>query len=83
MNLPIEDRYVFAGMMHYTWHGSACRAGQPRPFILAKPNETGDMMRNIVADFGGESPSGAGGILVRSLFAASGKQPAPAAEAGR
>lgn len=85
MNLPIEDRYVFAGMMHYTWHGSACEQDSHIPFILAKPNETGDAMRNIVADFGGESPSERELTpLVRSLFPQHrSEQPAPAAEAGK
>ncbi|HLI82262.1 MAG TPA: alkaline phosphatase family protein [Candidatus Binataceae bacterium] len=69
MNLPIEDRFYFAGMTHYTWHGSACEQDSHIPFILAKPNESGREMRNIMSDFGGDSPSERELTpLVRSLF---------------
>lgn len=57
MNVPIEDRFYFAGIMHYTWHGSACEQDSHIPFILAKPNQTGREMRDIMSDFGGDSPS--------------------------
>jgi hypothetical protein len=56
-NIPIEDRYFFAGITHYTWHGSACEQDSHIPFILAKPNESGERMRGIMADFGAASPS--------------------------
>jgi len=57
MNLPIEQRFYFAGITHYTWHGSACEQDSHIPFILAKPNESGKEMRDIMSDFGGDSPS--------------------------
>ncbi len=57
MNIPIEDRFYFAGITHYTWHGSACEQDSHIPFILAKPNESGAEMRDIMSDFGGDSPS--------------------------
>ena len=69
MNVPIESRYYFAGMTHYTWHGSACEQDGHIPFILAKPNETGEEMRTIMSDFGGDSPSERELTpLVRALF---------------
>ncbi len=69
MNLPIEDRYYFAGMTHYTWHGSACEQDGHIPFILAKPNASGEEMRTIMSDFGGDSPSERELTpLVRALF---------------
>lgn len=69
MNVPIESRYYFAGMTHYTWHGSACEQDGHIPFILAKPNATGEEMRAIMSDFGGDSPSERQLTpLVRALF---------------
>jgi len=69
MNLPINDRYYFAGITHYTWHGSACDQDSHIPFILAKPNESGEEMRSIMSDFGGDSPSERELTpLVRALF---------------
>jgi hypothetical protein len=69
MNLPIEDRYYFAGITHYTWHGSACEQDGHIPFILAKPNESGEDLRSIMSDFGGDSPSERELTpLVRDLF---------------
>jgi len=81
MNVPIEDRYYFAGMTHYTWHGSACDQDGHIPFILAKPNESGEEMRAIMSDFGGDSPSERELTpLVRSLFPDRGR--AQTADAG-
>ena len=57
MNVPIEDRFYFAGITHYTWHGSACEQDGHIPFILAKPNGSGEEMRSIMSDFGGDAPS--------------------------
>jgi hypothetical protein len=69
MNVPIEDRFYFAGITHYTWHGSACEQDSHIPFILAKQNESGKDMRDIMSDFGGDSPSERELTpLVRSLF---------------
>jgi hypothetical protein len=56
-NLPIEERYAFAGIYHYSWHGSACEQDSHIPFILAKQNASGIDMRAIMDDFGGDSPS--------------------------
>jgi Type I phosphodiesterase / nucleotide pyrophosphatase len=71
MNIPIEDRYYFAGITHYTWHGSACEQDSHIPFILAKPNGSGEEMRSLMSDFGGDSPSERELTpLVRALFPA-------------
>jgi Type I phosphodiesterase / nucleotide pyrophosphatase len=56
-NLPIQGRYAFAGIDHYSWHGSACEQDSHIPFILAKQNASGKDMRSILDDFGGDSPS--------------------------
>ena len=69
-NLPIKDRYYFAGITHYTWHGSACEQDSHIPFILANPDASGARMKAIMSDFGGASPSERELTpLVRSLFA--------------
>ena len=69
MDIPIEDRFYFAGITHYTWHGSACEQDGHIPFILAKPNATGQELRSIMSDFGGDSPSERELTpLVRALF---------------
>jgi len=57
MNVPIENRYYFAGMTHYSWHGSACEQDGHMPFILGQANGSGEKMRSIMAKFGGPSPS--------------------------
>lgn len=68
-NLPIEDRYFFAGITHYSWHGSACEQDGHMTFILAQYNGSGERMRSIMSKFGGASPSQREMTpLVRSLF---------------
>lgn len=68
-NLPIEDRYFFAEITHYSWHGSACEQDGHIPFILAQVNGSGGQMRSIMSRFGGASPSERQLTpLVRSLF---------------
>ena len=57
MNVPIEDRYYFAWMTHYSWHGSACEQDGHIPFILTQAGGSGQMMRAIMNKFGGPSPS--------------------------
>jgi hypothetical protein len=56
-DLPIQQRYYFAGITHYTWHGSACEEDGHIPFILAKRSASGVELRDIMDDFGGDSPS--------------------------
>jgi hypothetical protein len=56
-NLPIQERYAFAGIDHYSWHGSACEQDGHIPFILAKQNASGKDLRAAMDDFGGDSPS--------------------------
>jgi hypothetical protein len=56
-NLAIQERYAFAGIDHYSWHGSACEQDGHIPFILAKSTASGRDMRSIMDDFGWESPS--------------------------
>jgi hypothetical protein len=57
MNLPIESRYYFAGMTHYSWHGSACEQDGHIVFMLAQANGSGGKMRSLMSRFGGVSPS--------------------------
>jgi hypothetical protein len=66
---PIEKRYVFAAVSHYTWHGSACEADSHIPFILAQQDGSGERLRTLMQQVGGESPSEmALTPLVRALF---------------
>ena len=82
MNVPIQNRYYFAGITHYTWHGSACEQDSHIPFILAKPSASGEEMRTIMSDFGGDSPSEKELTpLVRSLFPAATRAQAAAENA--
>jgi hypothetical protein len=68
-NLPIEERYFFSAVSHYTWHGSACEADSQIPFILAQQGGSGERLRTLMRKFGGDSPSQmALTPLVRSLF---------------
>jgi len=68
-NLPIQDRYYFAAMTHYSWHGSACEQDGHIPFILAQVGGSGSQMKSIMQRFGGEAPSErALTPLVESLF---------------
>jgi hypothetical protein len=57
MNVPIENRYYFAWMTHYSWHGSACEQDGHIPFILTQANGSGQRMRSIMNKFGGAAPS--------------------------
>jgi hypothetical protein len=57
MNVPIENRYYFAWMTHYSWHGSACEQDGHIPFILAQAGGSGQKMRSIMNEFGGAYPS--------------------------
>jgi hypothetical protein len=57
MNVPIENRYYFAGMTHYSWHGSACEQDGHIPFILAQVKGSGKKMQSIMKEFGGATPS--------------------------
>jgi len=56
-NLPIQDRYYFASITHYTWHGSACEQDSRIPFILAQAGGSGARMRNLMIKVSGDSPS--------------------------
>ena len=68
-NIPIEDHYYFAGITHYTWHGSACDQDSHIPFILAQAEGSGTAMRNLMRKVGGDSPSQmAMTPLVREIF---------------
>jgi len=68
-NLPIDQRYYFAQMTHYSWHGSACEQDSHIPFILTQENGSGDKMKSIMSRFGGASPSERQLTpLVRSIF---------------
>jgi len=68
-NISIENRYYFAGITHYTWHGSACEQDSRIPFILAQAGGSGSAMRNLMRKVGGDSPSQmAMTPLVREIF---------------
>jgi len=68
-NSPIEERYFFSAVSHYTWHGSACEMDSHIPFILAQQGGSGERMHALMRETGGESPSGmALTPLVRALF---------------
>ena len=56
-DIPIEDRYYFSEMTHYTWHGSACEQDSNIPFILTQYGGSGEKMRSILRRLGGDSPS--------------------------
>ena len=55
--LPIENRFYFASVTHYTWNGSACAADSNMPFILAQVGGSGERMRNALQKFSGEAPT--------------------------
>ncbi len=68
-NLPIEDRYYFAGITHYSWHGSACEGDSHIPFIIVQEGGSGERLRALMRKFGGDSPSEmALTPLVRAVF---------------
>jgi Type I phosphodiesterase / nucleotide pyrophosphatase len=68
-DLPISQRYAFAGITHYSWHGSACEQDSHIPFILGQYGGSGERMRSMMEKFGGASPSERELTpLVRSLF---------------
>jgi hypothetical protein len=55
--LPIEQRFYFASVSHYTWHGSACEQDSRIPFILAQVGGNGERMRGLMRKFAGEVPN--------------------------
>jgi len=55
--LPIEQRFYFASVSHYTWHGSACAQDSRIPFILAQSDGSGERMRALMRKFAGETPT--------------------------
>lgn len=56
-NLPIEQRYYFSGITHYSWHGSACEGDSHIPFILAQQGGSGERLRSVMRKNAGDSPS--------------------------
>lgn len=48
LNVPIEKRYYFADIDHFTWHGSACEQDSHIPFILARNDGSGERMRDMI-----------------------------------
>lgn len=68
-NSPIEDRYFFSAVSHYTWHGSACETDSHIPLILAQAGGSGERLRATMRKISGDSPSEmALTPLVRALF---------------
>jgi len=67
--LPIEQRYYFASISHFTWHGSACEQDSRIPFILAQAGGNGEHMRGLMRKFAGAVPNQLGMVpLVRGLL---------------
>jgi len=67
--LPVEQRFYFASVSHYTWHGSACAQDSRIPFILAQSGGSGERMRALMREFAGETPTELGLTpLVRGLL---------------
>jgi len=54
---PIEQRFYFAAVAHYTWHGGACEPDSRIPFILAQAGGSGERMRSLMRKFGGDTPT--------------------------
>jgi hypothetical protein len=75
VNIPIEGRYFFADIEHYSWHGSACEQDGRIPFILAQVGGSGVEMRSILRKFGDSSISEMELTpLVRDLFESAKRQ---------
>ena len=55
--LPIEQRFYFASVSHYTWHGSACEQDSRIPFILAQAGGNGERLRGLMGKFSGAVPN--------------------------
>jgi hypothetical protein len=69
MQLPIQDRYYFAGESHYSWHGSPNMHDSNIPLILAQKDDSGERLRDIVRSIAGDSPTELDVTpLVRALF---------------
>ncbi len=47
-NIPIEKRFYFAAVPHYSWHGSADKLDGNITFVLAREGGDGAAMRKIV-----------------------------------
>ena len=67
--LPIEQRYYFAAISHFTWHGGACEQDSRIPFILAQAGGNGERMRGLLGKFAGAVPNQLSLVpLVRELL---------------
>jgi hypothetical protein len=55
--LPIEQRFYYASVLHSTWQGSACEQDSRIPFILAQPGGNGERMQALMQKFAGEVPT--------------------------
>ena len=67
--VPIEQRFYFASVSHFTWHGSACAQDSRIPFILAQAGGNGERMRGLIRKFAGAVPNQLGLTpLVRELL---------------
>ena len=67
--VPIEQRFYFASVSHFTWHGSACAQDSRIPFILAQAGGSGERMRGLMRKFAGAVPNQLGLTpLVRGLL---------------
>jgi hypothetical protein len=56
LNNPIQKRYYFSGPYH-SWHGSASWQDSHIPLIVARQNDSGDKLKQIVDAAAGPNPS--------------------------
>jgi Type I phosphodiesterase / nucleotide pyrophosphatase len=47
-NVPIEQRYYFSSVTHFSWHGSADELDSHIPFVLARQGGSGEELRDLV-----------------------------------
>ncbi len=56
LNIPIQKRYYFSGPYH-SWHGSASWQDSHIPLIVARQNDSGAKLKQIVDAAAGPNPS--------------------------
>lgn len=65
---PVEERYYFSGI-YRSWHGSPAAQDSYVPFVLARKNDSGQRLRDIMNRVTGEQPSQLKMVpLVRALI---------------
>jgi hypothetical protein len=56
LNIPIQKRYYFSGPYH-SWHGSASWQDSHIPLVVARQNDSGAKLKQIVDGAAGPNPS--------------------------